>query len=291
MDYPLMVSIGIPVYNAEKHLKAAIDSVLNQSYPNFELILTNDGSTDGSLAILQSYSDSRIVLVSHEENKGIGFRLNEQIHQARGKYFVRMDADDLMFPDRIMQQYQFLEKHPSIDVVGAQAIVIDSNNQITGLRKPKLVQKISDILGSACFIHPTVMGKTSWFQQHLYHPNFSGTEDHELFLRSFPLSQFSNLDFPVLFYRENNPIKLNTYLNRQKELIQGMRLNQGIIGTKLVFLSMVLKIKAKAYLIRLFAWLNLDLLLLKHRNSPIENGMQKDYNRILSTSRSQIHAK
>ena len=281
MDHTIVVSIGIPVYNAEKHLKAAIDSVLNQTYQEFELILIDDGSTDSSLEIIKSYSDRRIVLVAHTKNKGIGFRLNEQIQQAKGKYFVRMDADDLMFPDRILQQIQYLENNTSIDVVGALAIVIDSKNQIKGLRKPKPVTKVSDILGVGCFIHPTVMGKTSWFQKHLYHPAFNGTEDHELFLRSFPLSQFSNLDFPVLFYRENNPISLNTYINRQKELIQGIRLNQEIIGSKPAFHWSILKVVVKCCLVQLLALFKLDFLLLKHRNQFLTQSEKNEFELIL----------
>ncbi|OYU55973.1 MAG: glycosyl transferase family 2 [Chitinophagaceae bacterium BSSC1] len=281
MDHPI-VSIGMPVFNAAKHLRAAIDSVLNQSYSNFELILTDDGSIDGSLEIIRSYLDKRIVLIQHTENKGIGYSLNEQIQLSRGTYFARMDADDLMFPDRIEKQLHFLETHPNIDLLGAQAIVIDQENQIMGLRKPKLVASINEILEGGCFIHPTVMGKTSWFQEHLYHPDFSGTEDHELFLRTYPLSSFYNQDFPVLFYRENNPIRLSTYLHRQGALIKGIGLNKSIIGSRFKIHWTVWKIQIKCQIIRVLAWLKMDSLILKQRNLVLTKNQEAEYERILN---------
>lgn len=280
MDHPI-VSIGMPVFNAAKHLRVAIDSVLNQSFSNFEFILTDDGSTDGSLEIIKSYSDKRIVLIQHEANKGIGYSLNEQIQVSRGTYFARMDADDLMFPDRLEKQFNFLESHPSIDLVGAQAIVIDQENKIMGLRKPKIVASINEILEGGCFIHPTVMGKTNWFQQHLYHPDFSGTEDHELFLRTYPLSSFYNLDFPVLFYRENNPIRLSTYLIRQDALIKGIGLNKTIIGSKFKIHWTIWKIQLKCQIIRLLAWLKMDGLILQQRNQDLSKTQVEEYERKL----------
>ncbi len=276
MDHPI-VSIGMPVFNAAKHLRLAIDSVLNQSFSNFEFILTDDGSTDGSLEIIKSYSDKRIVLIQHTENKGIGYSLNKQIQVSRGNYFARMDADDLMFPDRIEKQFNFLETNQNIDLLGAQAIVINQENQIMGLRKPKLVASINEIIEGGCFIHPTVMGKTSWFLQHLYHPDFSGTEDQELFLRTYPLSSFYNHDFPVLFYRENNPIRLSTYLHRQGALIKGIELNKTIIGSRFRIQWTIWKIHLKCLIIRVLAWLKLDGLILKQRNQGLSKTQVEAY--------------
>ena len=131
MDHPIIVSIGMPVFNAEKHLKIAIDSVLNQDFKEFELIISDDGSTDNSLNIIQSYTDKRIKLLSDSSNKGIGYRLNEQIALSKGVYFARMDSDDIMFPDRILEQVKFLQEHPNVDVVGGSAVVINEYDQIT----------------------------------------------------------------------------------------------------------------------------------------------------------------
>ena len=111
----VFISVGIPVYNAEKFLEKTIRSVLNQSYKNFELIITDDGSSDKSVDIVKSFNDSRITLIADGENRGISYRLNQQIRLAKGKYFFRMDADDLMFPERIFTQVNFLEQNPEID--------------------------------------------------------------------------------------------------------------------------------------------------------------------------------
>src|SRR5690606_13478656 len=100
----VFVTMGMPVYNAEKFIKMAINSVLQQSHRNFELIITDDGSTDQSMDIVESFNDSRIVLIKDSNNKGISHRLNQQIDLAKGKYFLRMDSDDIMFPDRIEKE-------------------------------------------------------------------------------------------------------------------------------------------------------------------------------------------
>ncbi|MGL5269675.1 MAG: glycosyltransferase family 2 protein, partial [Selenomonadaceae bacterium] len=117
----MKVSIGLPFYNDEKTLRYTIQSILLQSYTDWELILLDDGSTDGSLAIAKSIKDKRVRVVSDNENKGLAVRLNEIANLANGQYLARMDADDLMHPDRIKEQVLFLEENPEIDVVGTNA--------------------------------------------------------------------------------------------------------------------------------------------------------------------------
>ena len=165
MDPVIDVTIGIPVFNAGRFLHYAINSVLNQTFKNFELIITDDGSTDDSLVIARSYNDIRIKVTSDDTNKGIYYRLNEQISMAKGKFFFRMDADDLMFPARIEKQVSFLENHPDVDVIGSQAIVIDDNNMILGFRDSKLPESFDEVLRKVIFIHPTVAGRTEWFRK------------------------------------------------------------------------------------------------------------------------------
>ncbi len=129
MKEPL-ITIGIPVYNCESFIALAVRSVLDQTYKNFELIITDDGSKDKTVDILHHFDDPRIIIISDGENHGIVYRLNQQIKLAKGKYFVRMDGDDIMFPDRIERQVAFLETHKEVDVVGGSAVIIGDDNEI-----------------------------------------------------------------------------------------------------------------------------------------------------------------
>jgi glycosyltransferase involved in cell wall biosynthesis len=215
MDPVIAVTVGIPVFNAGQFLRYAINSVLNQTFKNFELIITDDGSTDDSLMIARSYNDSRIKVTSDGTNKGIYYRLNEQISMAKGRFFFRMDADDLMFPTRIEKQVLFLENHPDIDAIGSQAIVIDDKNIIFGFRDSKLPVSFNEVLRKVIFIHPTVAGRTEWFRKFRFSTQ---VEDLDLGIRSFKYSKFDILNEPLLFYRDPLEIKLRTYLFRQKEI-------------------------------------------------------------------------
>jgi glycosyltransferase involved in cell wall biosynthesis len=194
------VSIGLPVYNAEKFLKEAINSILNQSHSNFELIIVDDGSTDKSINIIKSFNDKRIVLYQDGVNKGLPARLNEISILAKGRYLARMDADDIMHPERIKRQLEILEKNIDIDVLGTNAYSIDENNVINGVRmtlykKPKLTK----VKG---FIHPTIIAETSWYLRNPYNENATRIEDYELWQRTHNNYNFAVISEPLLYYRE-----------------------------------------------------------------------------------------
>ena len=198
-----MVSIGIPVYNGERYILSAVKSVLSQSYTDFDLIITDDGSSDASLDILSSIKDTRLKIVSDGKNIGLASRLNQQINLASGEYFIRMDADDIMFPGRIQKQIAFLEAHPDIDVVGTSAVIIGENNEILfGMKGPMTApQKRSDVINGNIFLHPSVAGKTSWFKKHPYDDSKRRSQDFFLWLSSVEESKFGIIDEPLLFYR------------------------------------------------------------------------------------------
>lgn len=194
------ISIGLPVYNAEKFLRDAITSILNQSHSHFELIIMDDGSTDKSIDIINSFNDKRIVVYQDGVNKGLPARLNEISTLAKGRYLARMDADDIMHPERIEKQLKILEKNSDIDVLGTNAYSIDENNVINGVRmglydKPKLIK----VKG---FIHPTIMAETSWYLKNSYNENAIRIEDYELWNRTHNNYNFADISEPLLYYRE-----------------------------------------------------------------------------------------
>ena len=199
IEYIPFVTIGLPVFNCESFIEFAMMSILNQTFTNFEIIITDDGSTDRTLDILRGFNDSRIKIITDGENRGISFRLNQQIDMAKGKYFCRMDGDDIMFPDRLEHQIAFLESHKEIDVVGSSAIIIDDNNEIIGTRG-----YIENGLDKPCnsFIHPTVCGRIDYFRKYRYTDSLKGVEDADLWIRSNKESNFVQLNLPTLFYRD-----------------------------------------------------------------------------------------
>nr|WP_315255274.1 glycosyltransferase [uncultured Flavobacterium sp.] len=200
----MLVSIGIPIYNADQYLKLAIDSVLQQTFQDFQLLLVNDGSKDNSLEIMKSYNDPRIKIINDGVNKGLIFRLNEMVQLSEGHYFVRMDADDVMFPDRIEKQLELLTNNPEIDLVYGDAVSINKDNHILGYKKSQKVNNKNDILNGVFPIHPTVMTKREVLLKNPYREGFIQMEDMELWYRIIEDFHFQNLNHPILFYREDS---------------------------------------------------------------------------------------
>ncbi len=119
------ISVVMPVYNGAKYLKEAIESVLNQSFKDFELILINDGSTDSSESIIKSFDEPRIVYLNNGGNLGLSKSFNKGIIAAKGTYIARMDADDVSLPNRFEIQLDYLDTHPNIGVIGTNIILIN----------------------------------------------------------------------------------------------------------------------------------------------------------------------
>lgn len=282
MKEPL-VTIAIPVYNCERFIKQSITSVLNQTYKNFELIVTDDGSTDNTLGVLQSIHDPRLKVISDGENRGISYRLNQQIDLAHGFYFVRMDGDDLMFPNRVEEQLKFMQNHPEIDVCGSKAVVIGDKNEILGMRgTAKSPQNIKDVFLYGRFIHPTVMGKIEWFRKWRYRENMSGCEDLDLWIRSYDESNFSNMEEPLLFYRDPMTFKLKTFIKRQKQITLCHWDNRERIPNTWTFLQCYSKIFIAATAALLLCAIHCDSLWIKRRNQPIDTKLHFDYTNILA---------
>lgn len=214
-----IISVGISFYNAEQYLGQAIQSVINQSFSSWELILLDDGSTDKSIDIAKSYAaeDSRISVHSDGCNKGLAKRLNELVSISRGHYFARMDADDIMHQDRLMEQYNYLQSHPEVNVLGTNAITIDTANNSIGMmiykEKPS---SIEDVLSHNCFIHPSVMGVKQWFVENPYDSTAVRMEDFNLWLRTIEHSNFYNLQKSLMYYRTNGLPYTKKYIQSMK---------------------------------------------------------------------------
>lgn len=171
-----------------RFLSQTIDSLLAQTFTDFELLIINDGSTDETEQIIRSYNDHRIQYIKNDVNSGLIYTLNKGIELALGKYIARMDADDIALTERLAVQKQWLDEHPATAVVGCAVQFIDEHNKNTGVWP--LDQKtitagsiLSAMVKENCLAHPTVMIRSNILKQFRYNKNQQHTEDYDLWLR------------------------------------------------------------------------------------------------------------
>ncbi|MEI7597375.1 MAG: glycosyltransferase [Bacteroidota bacterium] len=154
------ISVVMPVYNGAKFLREAIDSILSQTFADFEFIIIDDGSTDETISIVNSYTDSRIRLFLNERNMGIIDSLNKGLIQATGNFIARMDADDISMHNRFEKQYQYLNEHPEIALIGCQAEKINIQGETVGIFSSPtdlLDYYYTILIGGGIAVHPTIM--------------------------------------------------------------------------------------------------------------------------------------
>lgn len=274
----MKISICIPIYNAEKYLSSAIQSVLNQTYKDYELILLNDGSNDASLNIMNKFaqSDNRIKVINDGLNKGLVFRLNQSVNLAKGEYYVRMDADDIMFPERLEKQIEAMCSDDDIALVHSAAVSINAENEVLGIKI-----NINPERYKTSIAHPTVMARRSFFLENPYDKDFSQMEDLELWHRTSPVYKFAYIPEPLLFYREDSGLvsvkhkKMYPGLKRfcEKYKIKGWK------RAKILIFSL-----AKRVIYRLLEMLNLSSFLIHQRFMKISAEEQKKFKDILEKS-------
>ncbi len=200
------VTVLMPVYNGGKHLNEAIESILAQTFADFEFLIINDGSTDNSAKIIESFNDKRIRLIKNNKNLKLVKTLNKGIDFARGKYIVRMDQDDISFPERLSKQVGFMEKHPDIGVCGSRVELIGKNSgQVWDFvpENPDILKCL--LLFSNYIVHPTVIIRKKLLEKyHLHYNEIFAAEDYDLWCRISEYSRMSNLQEVLLYYREHS---------------------------------------------------------------------------------------
>lgn len=199
------LTVLMPVYNAEHYVDEAVRSILDQEYEHFEFLIIDDGSTDGSAALLASYSDPRIRLVRNETNRGLIHTLNRGLERAEGRYIARMDADDVSMPDRLGKQFAFMEEHPD---VGA------SSGWITSFGEgPEVVRRVprrhEEIVARNFFDsslwHPASILRKKVLDDHgiRYREAYHRAEDYKLWIELSRVTRLANLPEVLLRYREH----------------------------------------------------------------------------------------
>lgn len=202
------ISVLMPVYNAENYLLQAVESICSQSYKDFEFIIIDDGSSDGSLEILRKFSenDNRIKLHSRP-NKGLISTLNEGLSYCKGEYIARMDADDISLPNRLGAQVEYMQNHPDCVAVGSGVLLIDPEGEVL-CSYPLLLthQEIDNanlsLIGGSAIVHPSVMFRSSIIVGiGGYRGKYLHAEDIDLFLRLAEVGEIANINNNLLKYR------------------------------------------------------------------------------------------
>ena len=198
------VSIIVPMYNAASFLKETLDSILNQTFTNFELILIDDCSKDNTLEIANSFSDPRIYIVKNEKNLGAGGTRNKGIKLAQSTYIAFCDAEDIMFPNRLEEQYNFMEQHPDIDICGSFVKLINEQGDITGkFTFPVKHDKIAVEMFLRCAFQQSTafIRRQSFKQSGLEYKENHYAEDYDLWANAIKRLKFHVIPHFLMYYK------------------------------------------------------------------------------------------
>lgn len=203
------ISVIMPLYNAKKYVKGAIESILKQTYEDFELLIIDDCSTDGSLDIASDMKDSRIKIISNEENRGIAFSRNKGLELVDSQYIALMDHDDLTVINRFELQVDYLESHNDIDVVGGRQCVIDQNDQVMRAPSremssdPKYIR--ADLMLCNRIANGSTMIRNNFLKENKirYQDGCLGMEDYHFWIDCSVKGKITNLNDVLLYWRDS----------------------------------------------------------------------------------------
>lgn len=200
-----LVTVLMPVYNQALYIRESLESMLNQTYTNLDILIVDDGSTDNTIEIVQTYRDNRIRIVQHSSNQGLIATLNTGLANTKGDYIAKMHGDDISLPKRIAKQIEFLNHNPEIGVLGTWFYLgIEPNAQI--IRHPVSHQEIAmNMVFDSMIAHPTIVFRKSLIESGVYYydPKYPRAEDYELWERLIAVTKFANFSEPLLRYRQH----------------------------------------------------------------------------------------
>ncbi|MBS7562852.1 glycosyltransferase [Mucilaginibacter sp. Bleaf8] len=199
------ISVILPVYNTELYIKEAVDSILNQTFKDFELLVINDASTDNTLHILQQINDDRLKIINNETNLKVVKSLNKGLDLAQGEYIARMDADDIAHPQRFEKQLRFFETNPDVDFVGSWVQTFGSESNVMKAATEHDHIKVRLFFLNPIF-HPAVMFKKQSFNVNGYRfdERFTNAEDYGMWVKAIDTLKFANVPEILLKYRVHN---------------------------------------------------------------------------------------
>ncbi len=225
MNKPL-ISVVMAVYNAQAYLAEAIESILRQSVSDFEFLIIDDASSDGSIQIVEDFakSDPRIRLISNPENLGLGASLQKGVEEAKGEFIARMDADDISLPKRFEKQLAYLDLHPEILALGGDHKLVDAQGKNFGeLIYPKLPNRLrwNLLLGNGLIAtHPAALFRKEFFGRYGNYADLRAAQDFDLWSRTlfaqpFPIANISEM---VLAYRQTDEMITKANRSQQEQI-------------------------------------------------------------------------
>ena len=217
------VSVIMPAYNAERYIGEAIESILNQSYKELELIIIDDCSSDSTLELVKKYKDNRIKLLKNNENRGIAYTTNYGIDISSGEYIALLDDDDIAYPERLEIQVNYLEKHPEIDILGGRTEIIDeeSNHKyMLGIPRnnPKYIKAML-LFHNLDFSNGTAMIRRMFIEKNRiqYLDNCLGMQDYRFFIECSKYGNISSVDKLLLKHRSHSDNETKRRIKNQYE--------------------------------------------------------------------------
>lgn len=226
-----LISVIMPVYNRENYVAKAIESVLNQTYRNFEFIIIDDGSTDSSVNIIENYAeqDDRIKLTCNKENKGIYFSRNLGNSLSKGEFIAVMDSDDICLPARFEKQLEYFVSHPNIDVLGTQSVEIDHNgNRLQNNKYPLTYGQVRwDLIFGRSLCHPSLMLRKNCFDKSgIKYAEKQVSQDYDLLVRLSHLVNIENHPYELVLIRKHpQNISIEKRAIQLEEAYDTIRLN------------------------------------------------------------------
>ena len=203
-----LISVIMPVYNGEKYISAAIQSILAQTFSDFELIILNDGSTDRTIEIVSSFHDSRVKVIDNSSNKGIIHSRNHAIHSSKGMYLANLDSDDIALPERFAKQLIFFEKNKEYSVVGSDVQLIDEHAKIIGEIKYSSFNRYikENLFFYNCFAQSSTMIQKKHLDQlnEIYRNQHPLAEDYDLWVRMVEHNPMTNIQETLTQYRTSS---------------------------------------------------------------------------------------
>lgn len=223
-NYSPNISIIMPAFNAEKTIIEAIDSILIQTYIDFELIIINDGSYDETEKIILSYNNNKIKYLSNSTNKGLVYTLNKGISHAKGKYIVRMDSDDIMYPDRLKVQFEFMESNPQIVASGSFVTTFGTQKYIQKLPVTDLDIRCSLFYGSPIAHPSSIIRKKTLLQFKIeYKEEYIHAEDYKLWYDLSKVGKLHNINKCLLKYRLSSSQISTKHINIQNTTVKRIK--------------------------------------------------------------------
>ncbi|HSW61302.1 MAG TPA: glycosyltransferase [bacterium] len=222
------ITVLMAVFNGEKFIKEAVDSILSQSFTDFEFIVINDASTDLTVPIIESYKDPRITLIHNKKNSGLPASLNTGLDLAKGTYIARMDGDDIALPERLRKQFKLMEINENINICGSWIEAFGDENRIITL--PEKDEDIrTGLLFVNCLAHPSIMMRKGVLDKNglRYDSSLTSSIDYDLWARAIDKCMFYNVQEVLLKYRvHSNQISVD---KQKEQLFNSMKVKKDLL--------------------------------------------------------------